>query len=87
MYTNPSACLFFLLSSRFWNIALVFKRPKSPLTQCNTFQYLHNIHDDLAEVVLAKQLKIGQIVLVKTGDTIPVDGMISKETVTLKNQC
>ena len=70
--------IFFLLSSRFLEHRARFQAAE---ITSNSMQYIpisaQLIHDDLkTEVVLAKQLKIGQIVLVKAGDTIPVDGVI-----------
>ncbi len=74
--------IFFLLSSRFLE-----HRARYQATEIasNSMQYIplsaHLIQaNQNTEIVLAKQLKPNQTVLVKAGDTIPVDGVIIEGT-------
>jgi Cu2+-exporting ATPase len=78
-----SICMFvfLLLLSRFLEHR---SRHQASIISANMLQYIPVtatlITDDKLSDVLAKQLKPGQVVLVKTGETIPIDGKIVKGT-------
>ncbi|WP_250207380.1 heavy metal translocating P-type ATPase [Alteromonas oceanisediminis] len=74
-----SICMFvfFLLLSRFLEHR---SRHKASLISANMLQYIPvtaNLkQDNRYKCVLAKQLAVGQVVLVKPGETVPVDGIV-----------
>ena len=77
-----SICMFvfFLLTSRFLEHRARYRATE---IASNTMQYMPVsatvLHADGAQhIVLAKKLHVGQTVLVKPGEVIPIDGMISK---------